>query len=183
MAKKKSKKSHAGARGHNPFKKKTGGHRRRHAGRNPLLPVESKRLPGLVGGGLVGAVSASWVPALILPTVTGWLSFLLNAVVAILGAWALGAVGAPNAALGFLIGGLSATAGLVLDKVTGKQIISVSAPMGQFYRQSGAYLPSGIRGDLTNNPLAQPALPAVIPSAGSQKAKTMGWSRMRRYGG
>jgi hypothetical protein len=118
----------------------------------------------------------------VLPSVTGYLSFILNAAVAILGAWGLTAIGAPNAALGFLIGGLSATAGLVLDKVTGKQIIQVSAPMGQFYRQSGAYLPSGIRGDLTNAPVMS-ALPAVIPSAGSQKAKTMGWSQMRRRAG
>jgi len=188
MAKKKGKKKHSGARAGNPRRRRNepNARRRRRTAHNPILPVETKRVPGLVVGGVTGAVGSVWIPQLILPSVTGWLSFILNAAVAVLGAWGLGALNAPNAALGWLIGGLSATFGLILDKVTGKQIIQVSAPMGQFYRRSGVYLPSAVRSDLTTVGPPQPAaaaLPAAVPVTGSQKAKTMGWSQLRRRAG
>jgi len=196
MAKRK-KKSHAGARSRrrrnepNPRRRRRNEpnvrHRRRV--RNPILPVPGRQLPALVGGAIVGGVGSVWVPQLILPSVTGWLSYILNALVAVLGAWGLKSLNAPNAALGFLLGGLTATAGLIIDKVTGKQIIQFSAPvsgMGQFYRQTGAYLPSAARSDLTNAPVVAALPPAAVVTAGSTaaaKAKTMGWSYMRRRAG
>ena len=187
---KRRKKSHKGARSRNPRRRRNEPNRRRHLSRrhNPILPVPGRQLPALVGGAIVGGVGSVWVPQLILPSVTGWLSYILNALVAVLGAWGLKAINAPNAALGFLLGGLTATAGLIIDKVTGKQIIQFSAPvsgMGQFYRQTGAYLPSVARSDLTNAPIVS-ALPAAVVTPGSTaaaKAKTMGWSYMRRRAG
>jgi len=187
MAKNK-KKSHHGARSRNPRRRRNEPNRRRHNRRrhNPILPVPGRQIPALLGGAIVGGVGSVWVPQLILPSVTGWLSYILNALTAVLGAWGLTALGAPNAALGFLLGGLTATAGLIIDKVTGKQIIQFSAPvsgMGQFYRQSGAYLPSATRSDLTNYPAALPAAVVTPGSPAAAKAKTMGWATMRRRAG
>jgi hypothetical protein len=181
---KRSKKARSG----NPHRKGSSHNKRRRARRfhNPLLPVEAKRLPGLLLGGAGGGVVSVWVPNLLLGAKdVGIFGYLLNALTAVLGAWALGAMGFANAALGFLVGGGVAIVGRVIDDYTGKQIIQFSAPMngmGQFYRGSQSYLPSQTRTDLTDYRTA--ALPPAVITAGQPamaKAKAgMGWAAIGR---
>ena len=203
-AKKKSNK----ARAHNPhhkgqFQKKQNRHRRANRFRNPILPVEARRLPGLLLGGAVGGVASVWLPNLLMAgSDVGFFGYLMNTVTAVLGAWALSAMGMTNAALGFLIGGGVAVIGRVIDDVTGKQVIQFSAPMsgmGQFYRQNRVTMPTLTQTDLTDvrrQAMAQgmlapaPGSGTAIPVSGSvplhtaspsaaNRQKTMGWYRGR----
>jgi hypothetical protein len=196
-----AKRRHNKKRKHNPLfgKHKGTRHNRRRSRRfhNPILPVEARRVPALLVGGVAGGVGSVWLPSLIFPSATGLFSYALQAVVAVLGAWALGAFGFANAALGWLIGGGVAVVGGVIDDYTGKQIIQFSAPMsgmGQFYRQTGAFLPSASQTDLTNYVNATPSLlpttgtpgaGAAVLTAGSPAAAKkggMGWAMRRRAG-
>jgi len=188
-----AKRKHRKARSTNPRRKshvnRRARHNRRH--RNPLLPVEARRLPGLILGGAAGGIGAVWIPSLLLPNSdVGFFGYLMNAVVAVLGAWGLGALNMPNLALGWLIGGAVAVVGRVIDDFTGKQVIQFNAPMGQFYRQFNPALPGRSQSDLTDyqqqavlaSPVPAPGT-GVVHTAGSvamAKKTGMGWSYHHR---
>lgn len=188
----KKRRHHAGARSHNPRRRKGFfSNKRRHHNRrrNPLLPVEAKRLPGLLLGGAAGGVGAVWIPNLLFKSSdTGIFGYLLNAITAVLGAWALFYFKFADLALGWLIGGGVATVGRIIDDYTGKQIIQFSAPMsgmGQFYRQTGTALPTQTRTDLTDyqaQAALGPAPGSGVVTAGSpaMARKGMGWAQFRR---
>ena len=193
------KRHHAKARSSNPRRHHTAKNRRRHNRRhNPLLPVQASRIPALLIGGAAGGVGSVWIPNLLLASSdVGIFGYLLNAITAVLGAWALSALKMPDVALGWLIGGGVAVVGRIIDDYTGKQIIQFSAPMsgmGQFYRQNRTALPTftgtdlvDLRGTPVQQAVMAPApgtgVVAGVHTAGSPAAARkagMGWAQMRR---
>jgi hypothetical protein len=198
-------KHHAKARSRNPRRRHLfGNKRRRHnTRRNPLLPVQASRIPALLIGGAAGGVGSVWIPNLLLASSdVGIFGYLLNAITAVLGAWALSALKMPDVALGWLIGGGVAVVGRIIDDYTGKQIIQFSGPMsgmGQFYRQNRTALPTftgtdlvDLRGAPYQSALMAPApgtgvvggpAPTAVHTAGSAAAAKkagVGWAQLRR---
>ncbi|HEV2225123.1 MAG TPA: hypothetical protein VGR84_19175 [Candidatus Acidoferrales bacterium] len=199
MAKSKSKKkSHGGASAGALARRHSGGnpHQTRHHrhAKNPILPAGQTwpKVGAMVVGGAAGGVGTVWLPNLVLGSKdVGIFGYVMNIIVAVLGAMGLNAAGFPNGAVGWLIGGGVALVGRVIDDQTGKQIIEFSAPigsaapgtagLGQFYRTGQAYLPTGSQTDLTSGHQRMSQAPPVVVQAAPAAVKTgMGWSAQFR---
>ena len=143
---------------HNPrFVGYTSHRRRRH--HNPFDQHTMLTAAWALGGG----VAATWLPGVVVPTMTGWAGVLATGVSAVAIGWVGDKFAGPVAGTGLLIGGLVATGGKLIAQLMGKQLVSFG--MGQYTQTwfGPPYNSSGIL-QTTPNPYTPP--PAAAPGGG-----------------
>ena len=166
----KKKKKNAGLfGGHHPHKSNPGTFLMRR--RNPL-PISGGDVIPVIGGAIGGGIISSWAPNKILgATDKGFIGYAANIAVAVVGALLLNRVH-PRLALGWLVGGLTMSAGRIFDDLFGSPIVTFQvptvggpqAPMGQFYAPSYWSLPDRM----------DPRLITVLPGGAGRAQLTAG---------
>lgn len=137
--------------------------RRRH---NPFGVTRSSVLP-VVGGAIVGGVGSRAIPEMVLrDSNTGIFGYAANALTALGIAWIAERWVSPNVAQGALIGGLTMTAGRIIEDNFGKKLVEFSANLsGDPGYALGGYAPLNFVLPSGMGQGSRIALPAPTPIA------------------